>query len=201
MRAATLSLAATALACLACAGLELPIPVDEVAMSTPDEPSPEPPAPEPTGPRRPEHPDAPFTAVDDIGDLLGDGQVLAAAVRGPFGPADDCVLAIVQEGDRMALHAVLSCGDEVWREGPLGTWSGDGVARIEPRDLDGDGFMELVVIGWWVAGIGPDGMEPFLYTNILGWDGTALTRDKKLESKLATKQKVDDVLAALPGGT
>ncbi len=133
--------------------------------------------------RRPATPQRPFEAVEDVPGLE-DGERFLRASRGPFGPSDDCVFAITSRGANDAFHARLDCGTETWSIGPLTDWAGWELDELWMRDLDADGYVEAVVMGRYVTGIGPEGVVPFLATSVLRWDGRTLTRDPTAEAKV-----------------
>jgi hypothetical protein len=133
--------------------------------------------------RRPATPQGPFAAVEEVPGLK-DGERVLRASRGPFGPSDDCVLAVTSRGANDAFHARLDCGTETWSIGPLTDWAGWELDELWMRDLDGDGYVEAVVMGRYVTGIGPEGVVPFPVTSVLRWDGRTLTRDAAAEAKV-----------------
>lgn len=178
---------------LACGGLG-PEPQPEPQPEPPPEPPPKPAAL--TG--RPAHPNAPFATVKDVGDLVTGKDWLAGAVRGPFGPKDDCLLAIYNDSAKNDFYAALQCGDAEWRSGPLAEWSSFELEELLMKDVDGDGYAEAVVMASWMTGIGPEGSIPFLYTSVLTWTGETLQRLKALEQTLEDKPTVAAVKASLP---
>jgi hypothetical protein len=117
---------------------------------------------------------------------------LVYAAQGPFGAADDCVLAVAQTNSPRKFYATLQCGSSVWHE-PLGTWSAHEFAAVRFVDVDGDEYVEAVVSTWWVSGRGPDGMIPFLTTSVLGWTGQELQHLREVEKRVERLQSLDAV--------
>ncbi len=127
------------------------------------------------------------------------------AFRTPFGPAGDAVLAVttdayyVDDGERMigghlGVTVILPSSEALTML--VGQSTGDGNLRGVPEilitDVDGDSEAELVVLASWDRG----GSE--VQTNIvIDYDGSRLTRLKKVESKIGGIAKVDAVWRAL----
>ena len=55
---------------------------------------------------------------------------------------------------------------------------------LVPVDVDGDGVVEMAVVGQYMTGAGPQGAIPFTEWSVVTWDGTKLGMSPELAAKV-----------------
>jgi hypothetical protein len=158
--------------------------------------------------RFPEDPTAPFRALTDdelnrrVQPHLQPGDSIAHAVfEGPFGPADGSLLLIVGRG-RGGFAAMVLSGEgqsvERFRVDRLKpSWAESEITAVLFEDVDGDGYVEAVVLARYITGAGSTGAVPFQSNSVLDWNGTALITLPKLEAQIEDLETAADVRAVL----
>lgn len=169
----------TGIMLLACAGVPDPDANPSPIVEAPPETIPAPAEPTPPLTGRPTTPDAPFEAVSSMPEIPG--WTFIEALKGPFGPADDCIVAVYENPDGAgSLHGRLTCGTHQWDTGPLTSFALHEFELMTTTDVDGDGYADVLVKGRYMSGIGPEGAVPFPVMVVLHWNGEALSVEEPM---------------------
>ncbi len=125
---------------------------------------------------------------------LGAGDSLAHPLfRGNFGPSPDTVLLFTHNGANgpIALRGVALVPEgEGYRKLELPNFAAgqynDGVRALLFDNLDADPEREIIVMGVYIHGIGPEAGKPFTMNTALDWDGKTFVEMKDVSQKIAT---------------
>lgn len=136
---------------------------------------------------------------------LGAGDSLAHPMfRGNFGPSPDTILvfshnsangpielkgfALVPDGEGHRKIALPNFADGQYN---------DSVRALLFDNLDADPEREILVMGVYIHGIGPDAGKPFTMNTALDWDGDAFVELKDVSRKIATLESAAKIREAL----
>lgn len=136
---------------------------------------------------------------------LGPGDSLAHPMfRGNLGPSPDTILvfahnsargpielsgfALVPDGEGYRKLALPDLGDRQYN---------DSLAALLFDNLDADPEREIIVMGVYIHGIGPESGQPYQRNIALDWNGDAFVEMKELSQKIATLESAAKIRKAL----
>ena len=131
--------------------------------------------------------------------LRSSDEIAHAVFEGPFGPAPDVVVAVVDRGTEGYGAVVISEGGAVWLNRLRPNWMAWEIPAILFEDVDGDGNLEAIVLAQYITGIGPTGAVPFHSNSVLDWTGDALVTLPAVEARIEDAASAAAVRALLEG--
>jgi hypothetical protein len=133
-----------------------------------------------------------------------DGKKLAQpAVRGPFGPSPDDIVAVTTTSDNPPMEYggfVLTPDGRVLPLPKLHDhWSGWEAHALLFEDVAGGG-KALILVAEYVTNAGPQGAVPFYFDAVVRWDGQGFARMPEVEKRLGRLSDPAAIRKALQAG-
>lgn len=136
---------------------------------------------------------------------LGAGATLAHPMfRGNIGPAPDTILVFSRSDangpSELSGFALVPTGDG-HRKVELPNFGAgqynDSLGALLFDNLDADAEREIIVMGVYIHGIGPEAGKPYHWNVALDWDGSAFVEMKALAPKIGTLESAAKIRKAL----
>ncbi len=104
--------------------------------------------------------------ADQLPPLLKPTTVL----KGPIGPFPDAVILVHEESTTLFSSIVARQGDKTaCFTTTIAEWDSYDAPSIDAGQADADADIEVLVVGTFTSGVGPDGAEVFSHAVILDW--------------------------------
>jgi len=129
--------------------------------------------------------------------IPADGSMLGTPYWGAFGPGATGVLVLSKEGAADGFNARMLIEKEQHLLEETPSWSLWEMHTPIFRNLDGDPYLEIVILAEWMTGVGPEGAVPFRQNLVLDWDGKTLGRMPVVEELLGLAKDAAEVDAKL----
>lgn len=115
------------------------------------------------------------------------------ALRGPIGPFPNAVVMVHKRGEENLFASIVALdGDKTASFTVLlASWSSFESPSIDAGQADKDADIELLIVGTFMSGVGPDGAQEFSHAVVLDWQ-----TDKFVVVDVDTPKKTKSIFTA-----